>query len=373
MNTDFASEFRKIFSNGCAPLTDWSQPRYFDSQNNDCYGSEAALMASLTSEAYNKFGIAVEYFVKEHDTKFDPLLGEDQLENISRRFSLQVYAENIPNLQKQYQLQGMIYTEIITVQCTIQHFNEASRYDWKTENPIAYDPILPKIGDLMYFKYSDLYYEVLNVKEFAEGTNFLSTPITYTFSLRVWRNSHENVDEMNVNDDNMEHLRSYVELGETFNVEHDMGEHTGAHELNPAAANVEEHPEYNPSPTSQVAASGDILSINDTTDWKTLRKSNDADAMDVLHNPNKIFEPFDALQSELDNIDNEYKDAMVVMGNRADEIVEEVQGLNDKVSEIEHTGQEHVTELKNKANQVDRDIFDLGMDTDVVEYSPKKK
>ena len=105
MNTDFASEFRKIFSNGCAPLTDWSQPRYFDSQNNDCYGSEAALMASLTSEAYNKFGIAVEYFVKEHDTKFDPLLGEDQLENISRRFSLQVYAENIPNLQKQYAMQ----------------------------------------------------------------------------------------------------------------------------------------------------------------------------------------------------------------------------------------------------------------------------
>ena len=81
-------------------------------------------MASLTSEAYNKFGIAVEYFVKEHDTKFDPLLGEDQLENISRRFSLQVYAENIPNLQKQYQLQGMIYTEIVTVQCTIQHFAE---------------------------------------------------------------------------------------------------------------------------------------------------------------------------------------------------------------------------------------------------------
>lgn len=81
-------------------------------------------MASLTSEAYNKYGLSVYYFVKEHDTKFDPLLGEDQLENIQRRFSLQVYAENIPQLQKQYELQGMIYTEIVEVQCTIQHFEQ---------------------------------------------------------------------------------------------------------------------------------------------------------------------------------------------------------------------------------------------------------
>ena len=256
-------EFKKIFSNSCPPQTDWNQPRYFDSLNNDCYGSEAALMASLTSEAYNKYGLSVYYFVKEHDTKFDPLLGEDQLENIKRRFALQVYAENVPQLQKQYQLQGMIYTEIVEVQCTIQHFAEASRYDWKTENPTAYDSIVPKIGDLMYFKYSDLYYEVLNVKDFAEGTTFLSTPITYKFSLRVWRNSHENVDELNVNDDNMEHLRSYVELGETFNVEHDMVEHTAANKLNTNAGMQEIHKDYVPDQTSVVKSQGDILAIND--------------------------------------------------------------------------------------------------------------
>ena len=266
--TDFASEFKKIFSNSCPPQTDWNQPRYFDSLNNDCYGSEAALMASLTSEAYNKHGLSVYYFVKEHDKKFDPLLGEDQLENIKRRFALQVYAENVPQLQKQYQLQGMIYTEIVEVQCTIQHFAEASRYDWKTENPTAYDSIVPKIGDLMYFKYSDLYYEVLNVKDFAEGTTFLSTPITYKFSLRVWRNSHENVDELNVNDDNMEHLRSYVELGETFNVEHDMEEHTVANKLNPNAGMQEIHKDYVPDQTSVVKTQGDILAINDNLQEK---------------------------------------------------------------------------------------------------------
>ena len=289
--TDFASEFKKIFSNSCPPQTDWNQPRYFDSLNNDCYGSEAALMASLTSEAYNKYGLSVYYFVKEHDTKFDPLLGEDQLENIKRRFALQVYAENVPQLQKQYQLQGMVYTEIVEVQCTIQHFAEASRYDWKTENPTAYDSIVPKIGDLMYFKYSDLYYEVLNVKDFAEGTTFLSTPITYKFSLRVWRNSHENVDELNVNDDNMEHLRSYVELGETFNVDIDFSKHE----------NQVVTPEQEKT-TSTVKANGDALSINDTVKWENLRKSKNNDAMDVLYNPNKDYEKFEEYINGVDNV-----------------------------------------------------------------------
>lgn len=41
--TDFASEFKKVFGNSCPPQTDWTQPRYFDSLNNDCYGSEQLL------------------------------------------------------------------------------------------------------------------------------------------------------------------------------------------------------------------------------------------------------------------------------------------------------------------------------------------
>lgn len=246
---------------------------------NDCYGSEAALMASLTSEAYNKFGFEVYYFIKEHDTKFDPLLGEDQLENVKRRFALQVYTDNVPQLQKQYQIQGMIYTETVTLQCTVAHFDEASRINFVTGEP-EYESAIPKIGDLMYFKYSDLYYEVINVKKFAEGTAFLSTPINYTFIVRVWRNSHENVDELNVNDDNMEHLRSYVELGETFNVDVDMGKHS------PDQTIVT--PEQKPH--SKVEAKGDVLSINDNLEERAQKQAiyNDKNKDDTNR-----FDPFD--------------------------------------------------------------------------------
>ena len=64
-------------------------------------------------------GISTYYFVKDHDTKFDPLLGEDQLENVQRRFALQVYAENIPQLQKQYQIQPLNAKVIVKCISTI--------------------------------------------------------------------------------------------------------------------------------------------------------------------------------------------------------------------------------------------------------------
>ena len=96
--TDFASEFQKVFSNSCPPTTDWSKPRPFDGINNECYQAEAALMSSLTSEAYNQFGFEVQYFIKKSSTEKDKLYGEDTLENFERRFRLKVYAENVPQL-----------------------------------------------------------------------------------------------------------------------------------------------------------------------------------------------------------------------------------------------------------------------------------
>jgi hypothetical protein len=112
----------------------------------------------------------------------------------------------------------MIFPEIITCQCTVQHFYEASQLSYPDMKDI-YEAEVPKIGDIVYIEYSDTYYEVVNVKEFAEQTTFLSTPITYTFKLRVWHNNHENVDELNVNNDPMDEFRKYAELAETFKLD----------------------------------------------------------------------------------------------------------------------------------------------------------
>lgn len=253
--TDFASEFARVFGNGCdVKNTDWNGKRYFDSLNNPDYEAEHALAQSLTSEAYMQSGFSVQYFIKKNSVDRDKLYGEDALENFERRFKLQVYADSVPALQKMYQLQGMIYTEIVTVQATIMHFEEASTVDFVT-GEASWPAAVPAIGDVMYFPWCDLYYEVLNVKEFAEGTAFLSKPITYTFSLRVWRNSHEDVDIAQANDDKMEHLRSYVELSEVFDMNHKTSPTEHENESLGIAEDI-------PLPTSKVKADGDVLAIN---------------------------------------------------------------------------------------------------------------
>ena len=235
--TDFNSEFTRLFSNGSCSISgyDWNKSRYFDGTNSaSCYANETALISSLTSEAYNKYGFEVQYYIKQISTNRNKILGEDPLENILRRFKLSVYTETVPTLQKQYLIQGMQYTELITLQCTIQHFNEASVYNFDRTKQ-EYDIYVPKIGDIMYFEYSKLYYEIINVKAFAEGSTFLSKPITYTFTLKIWKNNHEDVDVMNQNSDDMP-IEDYTSLAESFNIE---------------------------NKTSNVNASGDILAIND--------------------------------------------------------------------------------------------------------------
>lgn len=242
MARDYSSEFNKLFRSGSCTVNgkDWNKPRYFDSKNNDCYAAEAALMSSLTSEAYSNFGLEVQYYIKNVDLKHDRLYGEDPLENIVRRFTLKMYADSLPSLQKTYTLNGLDYQEILTCQCTIQHFMEASRLEYNTFEQ-KYDIAVPKIGDIVYIEYSDLYYEVINVKTFADGTTFLSSPITYTFTLRVWKNTHEFVDEFNENPDEMSEIRQFVELDETF-------------DLDDSSLNIEK--------TSHVGVDSDTLEIN---------------------------------------------------------------------------------------------------------------
>lgn len=218
-STQYASEFSRLFGGGCSVSgKDWNAPRYFDGIDNDCYKAEAALVSSLTSEAYGNFGFEVQYYLKNIETDKDQLYGEDPLHNVERRFKLQLYTSNIPTMQKNYELQGMVYQELINCQCTIQHFYEASQLSYPDMQSI-YEPEVPKIGDIVYVEYSDTYYEVVNVKEFAESSTFLAVPMTYTFILRVWRNNHEFVDEQNVNPDKMDEFRKYAELAETFNLD----------------------------------------------------------------------------------------------------------------------------------------------------------
>lgn len=285
MSSHFAQEFAKIFSTtGCSIKGyDWNQNHYFD-PNSDCYAAETALMSELTSEAYNQFGFEVEYYIKQISTKRDKLLGEDALENIVRRFKLSVYTTEIPQMQKQYQLQGMYYTDVVQLQCSIQHFKEASILDYVT-NAAKYEEYYPKISDLMYFPWNKTFYEIVNVKTFSEGSTFLSTPITFEFILKVWKPSHEDVDIMKRNDDKMSEIADIASLGEALDIELNNNTKTVSADL---VDTVKERP---------FSTSGDVLAINNSTNGLDSKYRNGKSINEPIYRKNEftddIFDPFE--------------------------------------------------------------------------------
>lgn len=209
----FQDEYNRLFSNGCKVSgRDWNKSRYFD-PSDACYSGEAALVSSLTSEAYSNYGLKVNYYIKKISTKRDKLLGEDPLEWIVRRFKLDMWTETVPSLQKSYQLQGMLYEEYIHLYCTITHFHEASQYD-ENRTKILFPEYTPKIGDLMQFTYNNIFYEVVNVKDYGQNSTFLAVPITYEFIVRQWKNDHEDVEDPTLPIADVTNLGKIFNLGE---------------------------------------------------------------------------------------------------------------------------------------------------------------
>ena len=284
MATHFASEFNRIFSTtGCTiEGYDWNQPHYFD-PNSDCYAAEAALMSELTSEAYNQFGFVVDYYIKQISTKRDRIFGEDALENIVRRFKLSVYTSEIPHMEKHYLLQGMTYTDIVHLQCSIQHFKEASILSYLTNAP-EYEEYYPKIGDLMYFPWNKTFYEIINVKTFSDGSSFLSVPITFEFILKVWKPSHEDVDIMQKNEDKMPEVTDITSLGEALDIE--------LNGVKVVSADLVDKEKGRPFSTS-----GDVLAINNSLNGLDASYRNGKSINEPIYRKsdftNDIFDPFE--------------------------------------------------------------------------------
>lgn len=247
-------------------------------------------MSELTSEAYNKFGFTVEYYIKKISTKRDRIFGEDALENIVRRFKLSVYTDNVPQMQKMYQLQGMYYQDIVHVQCTVQHFKEASVRSY-LDNSIAYDEYYPRVGDLMYFPWNKTFYEIINVKNFTEGSTFLSTPITFEFILKVWKPNHEDVDVMDQNPDPMQEVDHYASLGEALDIDTTPA---NKHQEQPSVTVTADF--VDPVTQRPFSTSGDVLSINNSLNG--LDKTDTKKSInDPIYRSSKltdtIFDPFE--------------------------------------------------------------------------------
>lgn len=174
----------------------WSDNRYFDFKNNDCYKNEKTLYSHLETEAFDNAGVKHMYYIMDYNIRRDRMFGEDMDRYCQRKFAVMVYYTALPTLAPQFGLFGITNTEITTMYITISHFNQASTLSYIDNalyEPTRYPSYKPKVGDYIKSIYNNQYYEIINVKETEEGTQFHQTKTTYSLNVRVWKNQNFDV------------------------------------------------------------------------------------------------------------------------------------------------------------------------------------
>lgn len=173
---------RTDYSNGCSAVSGQSV-----SEN------EVETSDGVTIQGLNLYGLKLVYYKVEHGpdrdlySGYDRVFGEDTLELISRAFYFKGYLEQLPPNVRTYQIQGIWGQDIVTLYVARGSFEYYSTYGESERNtPNTYAAMkTPSIGDIVYIPNNDMFYEILDVKEFSEAFGLASH--TWTITMRVWK------------------------------------------------------------------------------------------------------------------------------------------------------------------------------------------
>jgi hypothetical protein len=128
------------------------------------YNNERELYDVLVTEAYNKHGICMDFYVTSYDTSYDKIWGEDNDRRYVRRFQIMAYF-TLPREEKLFSKFGIEGLDSFSMYVSKRHFWEASKYNDVQTNPNAFDPYVPKVGDYIYAKYNKNFFEIVEVKD----------------------------------------------------------------------------------------------------------------------------------------------------------------------------------------------------------------
>jgi hypothetical protein len=156
------------------------------------YGNERELYKNLLTEAWNKHGVCMEYYVTTYDTSYDKVWGEDCNRRFVRRFDF-MGRYTLPDENKMwttFEIEGL---DQFPVYISKKHFKEASTYgeSGQTGNngKSKYAAYIPQQGDIIKADYNDHLYEIVEVKE--EAMMFLqSKDYVWECQVKVYREEH---------------------------------------------------------------------------------------------------------------------------------------------------------------------------------------
>jgi hypothetical protein len=149
------------------------------------YNNERELYDVLVTEAYNKHGVCMDYYVTSYDKQFDKIWGEDNNRRYERRFEIMTFF-NLPREEKLWTKFGIEGMDSFSIFCSKRHFWEASQYNDIQTNPRAFTPYIPKAGDYIFAKYNKFVYEVVEVKD-EIMMNLLSKQHVWEFLVKPFK------------------------------------------------------------------------------------------------------------------------------------------------------------------------------------------
>jgi hypothetical protein len=309
----------------------------------DCYSSAGNIVTdeegkqaeAYTTEAYGTFGLQSVYYKVSENLVRDKIYGEDQLQVIERAFNFMMYTEQLPPNVRTYQLQGIWGEDILTVFVGRTAFKYWSTYGGSDRNtPQVYDDFEPRIGDVVYLPQNDTFYEIRDVKYYQEAFGLQSH--TYTLTLKVYKDSKLTI----------------LNNSPTIPLEDPIW-----------SVATQDFPEqYNIN---------DPLKTNDYLKYEELKKSQNANHMDVLYNPNKDYEKLEEYEKTINGKFNNYSDQLFEIGSGIESLMSGMLGINEEFDKFRENTEKKVDELSTSANKIGEDIDVVKDNFYKVTYDPE--
>lgn len=310
----------------CSTMPKHDDYSCYSSAGNIVTEDESNNVEAFTTESYGTFGLQAVYYKVSENLKRDKIFGEDQLQSIERAFNFMMYTEQLPPNVRTYHLQGIWGEDVLTVFVGRTAFKYWSTYGGSDRNtPQVYDDFEPRIGDVVYLPQNDTFYEIRDVKYYQEAFGLQSH--TYTLTLRVYKDTKMTI------------------LGDNQTIPQEDPIWSVATKDWPEQYNI-----------------NDPLKTNDYLKYEALKKSNNANHMDVLYNPNKDYEQLEEYEKTIEAKFKNYDEEFARMGSSADDVIYQTNTLDDEIHLFHNELTAELNNFNTSADDIENKLENIDMD-----------
>lgn len=167
------------------------------------YSADRCLYDQLTAQGINMYGFTVDYIQVTSNVDYDPIFMEDPTKRMVRKFDIRMKYD-LATRKRSYQKFGALLEDTITCIVSKESFKYAiGIYEtvpwWQnrglTQSEVEalgiYNQSVPKVGDVVYLRDNDTYYEIVDFDD-RQGDgelNYGHAPAWYVY-LKEMRDEH---------------------------------------------------------------------------------------------------------------------------------------------------------------------------------------